>query len=454
MRSSGLNSLALAASEYCKIVGFVNLPGNCFMLRFLTSGESHGPTLVAVLDGMPSGVPVDVARVNDELARRQMGYGRGNRQKIETDRAEFIGGIRHGITTGAPLSLLVRNRDFENWQYVMSVEDVDRELPEVREQLERKAIERFRPGHADLAGTLKFNQSDIRDVLERASARETAARVAAGALCYELLRQLDISAIAHVVQVGTVRTCAYDPGITLPELEKRILRSELFCADDEKEEEMKALIKQAWQDGDSLGGVVEVLVDGLPVGLGSYTQWDRKLDGRIAQAVMSIQAFKAVEIGDGIEAAALPGTLVHDPIYPNNGGKLPFVRATNRAGGIEGGMSNGERLVVRGYMKPLPTLRKGLDSVSFPEFEAARAHYERSDVCAIAAASVVAKAMVGLVLADAVLEKFAADTLVDLRASVQQYGERVRSKGASSRQAQVGAGKVKPDEDPDSIGEF
>lgn len=426
------------------------------MLRFFTSGESHGPCLTAIVDGFPAGVPIVPSRLNEELSRRQMGYGRGSRQKIETDKVDILGGVRHGITTGAPVSLLVKNRDFENWRHVMSVEPVDESDDAVREELARKAIERFRPGHADLPGTLKFNQSDIRDVLERASARETAARVAVGALCYELLRELDIHAVGHVIQVGNIKAKVAGPDVPIAEIEKRALASELFCFDSDKEEEMKALIKQCWQDGDSLGGVVEVVVEGLPVGLGSYTQWDRKLDGRLAQAIMSIQAFKAVEIGDGMEAAALPGSLVHDAIYPADGGGLPFKRRTNRAGGIEGGMTNGERLVVRGYMKPLPTLRKGLESLSFPGFGADRAHYERSDVCAIAAASVVARAMTGIVLADAITDKFSQDTLSDIKASLEHYLERVRRKaeGRGSEKTSLKALNVKKDDDQDSIGEF
>ncbi|HEY9784074.1 MAG TPA: chorismate synthase [Candidatus Obscuribacterales bacterium] len=424
------------------------------MLRFLTSGESHGPALIALIEGLPRGVPLNIERINEELRRRQLGYGRGSRQKIESDRIEVLAGVRHGITTGAPITFLIRNRDFENWKYVMSSDEVDVSSPDVSEQLAKKAIENFRPGHADLAGTLKFDQSDIRDVLERASARETAARVAAGALCQELLAAVGVRAVGHVIQVGSVKSSAVSDNFSLAEIEERALQSELFCIDGEATEGMKALIKKCWQDGDSLGGVVEVLVEDLPVGLGSYTQWDRKLDGRLAQAVMSIQAFKAVEVGDGVRGAGLPGSSVHDALYPAQAGSAwPFSRRSNRAGGLEGGMTNGERLVVRGYMKPLPTMRAGLDSLSFPDFEAARAHYERSDVCAIAAASVVMKAMVCFVLADALLDKFASDTLADLQASLDQYVERVRKKAAPGLTAPR-AGKVQKDEDPDSIGEF
>jgi len=428
------------------------------MLRFFTSGESHGPTLTAIVDGMPAGLMIDIDAINAVLAARQQGYGRGNRQKIETDTVSFVGGVRHGVTTGAPITLMVANRDFANWKYVMSVEPTDMTTAEAREQADKKAIERFRPGHADLAGTLKFDQSDIRDVLERASARETAARVAVGALCEQLLAAIGARSVNHVVQVASVKCAVLPVDISLDEVEKLASESELSATDKSVESAMKEAIKAAWQEGDSLGGVVEVLVDGLPVGLGSYTQWDRKLDGRIAQAVMSIQAFKAVEIGDGVVSASLPGSQVHDPLYPSDkNGKnsiLPFSRKTNHAGGIEGGMTNGSRLVVRGYMKPLPTMRKGLDSLSFPEFEAARAHYERSDVCAIAAASVVMKAMVNYVLADALLEKFACDSMRALKESFESYTLRVQNFASKGDPAAAKAANLNVEEGPELIGEF
>jgi chorismate synthase len=392
------------------------------MLRFLTTGESHGPALVSVLEGMPAGLKLDISQINEDLWRRQQGYGRGNRQKIEKDTAEIIGGVRHGITTGAPIAMLIRNRDFENWRHVMSVEPVDMSLPEVIEQFEKKVIERFRPGHADLAGTLKFRQTDIRDVLERASARETASRVAAGGVCRQLLETFGIKSASHVIQVGSVKANSKSTTMSADEIDAKVVQSELFCLDDEASEAMKTLIKSTWTEGDSLGGVIEVVVDGLPVGLGSYTQWDRRLDGMLAQAVMSIQAMKAVEIGDGVEASGEFGSRVHDPIYPtDSNARYPFTRKTNHAGGLEGGMTNGERLCVRVYMKPIPTLRKGLDSLSFPEFEAQKAHYERSDVCAIAAASVVCRAMVCLVLANAMVDKFGGDSIADLKASFLEY---------------------------------
>ncbi|MBI4532653.1 MAG: chorismate synthase [Candidatus Melainabacteria bacterium] len=414
------------------------------MLRFLTSGESHGSALIGILDGFPSGLALDVHLIDDALKHRQMGYGRGARQKLESDSVEIIGGVRHGVTSGAPISFAIRNKDWENWQHVMSALSVDLSAPGVVKQLKNKAIKRFRPGHADLAGTLKYRQKDIRDVLERASARETAARVAVGAICQQLLGELGVTLASHVVQVGSVKAPNVCPETNLKDLEQRVLLSEVFCADEGASQDMKALIKSAWQQGDSLGGVVEVLADGLPVGLGTYTQWDSRLDGQIAQALMSVQAMKAVEIGDGVEAAALLGSLVHDAVYPVSGkvksGGLPFTRKTNHAGGIEGGMTNGERLRVKAYMKPLPTLRKGLPSVSFPEFTADIAHYERSDVSAIAAASVVCKAMLAFVLAKAFIDKFGGDTIVDIKLALTGYVEYCNRLGSLPASTHIGPG--------------
>ncbi|MBY0546653.1 MAG: chorismate synthase [Candidatus Obscuribacterales bacterium] len=400
------------------------------MLRFLTSGESHGQALIAIIDGIPAGLPIDIAAIRNEMHRRQQGYGRGNRQKIEKDDAELIGGVRHGVTTGAPVALMIKNRDFENWQNVMSSAPVDLTDPAVQEQFAKKSIEKFRPGHADLAGTLKFHQTDIRNVLERASARETAARVAVGAVCEQLLRAFGVTIASHVRSVGPIAVPANKINgdtIDLAELMSLVDASEMFCADAETTDSMRDHVKEAWQEGDSVGGVVEVLVDGLPVGLGSYTQWDERLDGQLAQAVMSIQAMKAVEIGDGVDAASAPGSEVHDALFPaqpdpgsENVG-LPFRRATNHAGGIEGGMTNGSRLRLRAYMKPIPTMRKGLPSVSFPGLTADTAHYERSDVCAVPAASVVVKAMTSFVLARAMLNKFGSDSMDDIRASVGAF---------------------------------
>lgn len=411
--------------------------------------------MTAVIDGFPAGLPVDVERVNQELGRRQQGYGRGARQKIETDEVVIVGGVRHGITTGAPLGLQVRNRDWDNWKHVMSLGPIEK-TEEALEQMRKKAIETVRPGHADLAGAFKFAQSDIRDVLERASARETAARVAVGALCLQLLEFLNVRVLGHVVQVGEIKAAVVEEKTSLAELEAEVLASDMFCADRQAAENMKSLIKTAWQQGDSLGGVVEVLADGLPIGLGSYTQWDRKLDGLLSQAIVSIQAFKAAEIGDGMAASGKLGSQVHDAIYPSQEGPYPFKRLTNCAGGIEGGMTNGSRLVVRGYMKPLPTMRKGLESVSFPGFGADTAHYERSDVCAIAAASVVAKAMVCFVLANAFIDKFGGDNAKDLKSSLDAYRQQCSTaKYTRSRAATLkGFDRSAVNEDPDSLGEF
>jgi len=396
------------------------------MLRFLTSGESHGRGLVALVEGFPSGLVVDVEKINDELFKRQQGYGRGARQKIEKDQAQIMSGVRHGTTTGAPIALLIENKDWANWEDVMSTSPVDVSDSDIAEKLAKKTIKHFRPGHADLAGTIKYKHDDIRNVLERASARETAARVAAGGLCQQFLSAFGIKVVSHVTQVGSVKSAVSDHE-DLADLEAAVAKSELFCASEDATEEMKKHIKETWTEGDSLGGVIEVLVDGLPVGLGSYTQWDRKLDGRLAQAICSIQAMKAVELGDGISASGSKGSKVHDALYPSDNGDLPFQRKTNRAGGLEGGMTNGERLIVRAFMKPIPTLLRGLDSVSYPDFHAHKADYERSDVCAIAAASVVARAMVSIILTDAFMDKFGGDSISDIRDAYDNYRTSLRN---------------------------
>jgi len=410
------------------------------MLRLLTAGESHGKALVSILDGFPAGLKVELDRVNAELALRQGGYGRSGRQKIETDQVEMMGGLRHGITSGAPLAWIIPNKDSQNWQYVMKVRPLSQdemESSEGQEQFKAKKIDRFRPGHADYAGLIKYAQRDVRDVLERSSARETASRVAAGAFCRELLRALDVTVTSHVIQIGQARSTRDVSALSLEEIENLCRASEVFCVDEEASQAMKAEIMQCQKEGDSLGGIVEVLVDNLPVGLGSYTQWDRRMDSLLAAAMMSIQAIKAVEIGDGFAAAGLKGSAVHDAMYPagedggTNGDKklseLPVKRLTNHAGGSEGGMTNGERLIVRAYMKPIPTIKRGLPSVGFPHFEADRAHYERSDVCAVPAASVVARAMVCLTVANLFTDKFAADSMAELSKSVKDYRKSCQS---------------------------
>ncbi|MDX2105540.1 MAG: chorismate synthase [Candidatus Melainabacteria bacterium] len=377
------------------------------MLRFLTAGESHGPSLTAILEGFPSGLAIDFDKLEKELKARQGGYGRNSRQKIESDKVTFTGGIRGGVTTGGPICMHIENKDFANWQEVMALEGKINTPKE-------KEVDCFRPGHADLAGTIKYGHKDIRDVIERASARETAARVAVGAICLQFLNALDINLASHVIQVGNVKAPSQADCDNLFEVCARANESEISCADQSKSEEMIELIKKTWGEGDSLGGAIEILVDNLPVGLGSYVHWDRRIDGQLAQALMSVHAIKAMEIGDGIEASQKPGSLVHDAINPAKTENLPFTRPTNRAGGVEGGMTNGSRLVIRAFMKPIPTLVKGLDSVSFPDFKAKKARYERSDVCAISACAVVAKNMTAFVLARALLEKFGQDSMNQL----------------------------------------
>ena len=389
------------------------------MLRFYTAGESHGQALVAILMGLPAHVPVDFAYVDRELKRRMGGYGRGGRMKIESDTAQFLSGVRHGETIGSPIAILIENRDWKNWQASMSVED----LPETREKY--RPVTSPRPGHADLAGCLKYNFSDARYVLERASARETAARVAIGSLAKLFLMQFGIQIASHVVAVGNValseNNVPFERILALREVEEIVLN----CVDPEVEARMKAEVDKAIQERDTVGGTFEVIAIGAPPGLGSFVQWDEKLDGQLAQAVMSIQAVKAVEIGTGIENAATRGSDVHDEIgYDRE--QRRFTRKSNRAGGLEGGMSNGEPIVVRGYLKPISTLRRPLESVDFATREPVKAAYERSDVCVVPAAGVVGEAMVALVLARAFLEKFGGDSLEETRRNFAAYQEQVR----------------------------
>ncbi len=386
------------------------------MLRFLTAGESHGPALTVIVEGLPAGLKVDEEAINTALARRQMGYGRGGRMQIEKDRAKVLSGIRFGLTLGSPVSLLIENRDWENWREDMSVFGPPRS---------DKAVNRPRPGHADLAGVWKYGFADARPVLERASARNTAARVAAGAVAGCLLDALGINTASHVRGIGpAVLPADKNPGVA--EIAARAYHSDVFCVCPETAAAMRGVIDQAKAAGDSVGGVVEVVVERLIPGLGSYVHWDRRLDGLLAQAVMSIPAFKAVELGEGIVAACNFGSRVHDGIVPENG---LAARAGNNAGGLEGGMSNGQPLVVRGFMKPIPTLTTALPSLDFTTGEATAAAAERSDTCAAPAAAIVAEAMVKWVLAAAVVEKFAADNMCDLLVSVAQYKDRLRQGG-------------------------
>jgi len=379
-------------------------------MRYLTAGESHGPQLTAIIEGVPSNLPFSVDAINEQLARRQKGHGRGRRMQIEKDQVKVVSGVRHGYTTGAPITLVVENRDWTHWQGIMSAEPVEGAE-------EKRRVSRPRPGHADLNGAIKYHQRDMRNILERSSARETTIRVAVGAVARQLLAAFGIRVGGQVLQIGEVVAQRQD--VSLEELIARTEESPVRCLDKEAEPKMMALIDKAKEDGDSLGGIVEVIVDGVPIGLGSHVQWDRKLDGRLAQAIMSIQAFKGVEIGIGFEAAGRPGSQVHDEISWNE--QTGYSRKSNRAGGLEGGMTTGMPIVVRGVMKPIPTLYKPLMSVDIDTHEAFSASVERSDSCAVPAASVVAEAVVAWEIARAMCEKFPSDSMDDMLENVNQY---------------------------------
>ncbi|MDO8473350.1 MAG: chorismate synthase [Dehalococcoidia bacterium] len=366
------------------------------MFRFLTAGESHGKGLTAIIEGMVAGLPLVEADINRDLERRQRGHGRGGRMKIESDRAEITSGVRHGKTLGSPISLLIENRDWKNWQDSMSVSAVE---------AEQERVTRLRPGHADLAGVLKYGFDDVRNVLERSSARETAARVAVGAVARKFLGEFGVTVRSHTVAIGGKRANVSDVIDW-----DRVEGSPVRCADPAGEREMIVEIDKAKSAGDTLGGVFEVVATGLPVGLGSHVQWDRKLSSRICQAISSINAIKGVEIGAGFVLADIPGSRAHDLIEPRGSEKV-WRRSSNRSGGIEGGMSNGEPVVVRAAMKPIATLAKPLPSVDLDTGERVDAHYERSDVCAVPAAGVVGEAMLAIVLAEATLEKFGGDSI-------------------------------------------
>lgn len=384
-------------------------------LRWSTAGESHGPELVALVEGIPAGLPLLAKDIDTDLARRQKGYGRGGRMKIETDRVAIVAGVRGGETLGSPVALTILNSDHANWGDRMGAGPFTTP-PE--------AVTRPRPGHADLAGGLKYDRHDLRDILERASARETAARVAVGAVCRRLLSVFGIEIFAHVVSVGPVT--AQLEGVSLEELRRLSRSSELVCGDPDVEGAMRSVILEAAHAGDTLGGIFEVVATGLPPGLGSHVQWDRKLDGRIAQALMSIQAIKGVEIGGGFGVARVRGSDVHDAICYDEQAKS-FTRPTNRAGGLEGGITNGMPLICRAAMKPIATLKRALPSVDVRSKEASDAAFERSDVCAVAAASVVGEAMVATTLADALLEKLGGDSVREMCDNLACYRARLAS---------------------------
>ena len=416
------------------------------MLRFSTAGESHGESLVALLSGVPAGIPVDQTFLDHELWRRQQGYGRGGRMRIERDTAHILSGVRHGKTIGSPIAMTLANKDWKNWEEILPVETGDPE--------KHKAVASPRPGHADLAGALKYDFPDARYILERASARESAARVACGAVAKMLLRALGIEVASHVTRVGTAELSRE---ATFSEIAALATREDvlLACVDPESEARMKAEVDLALRTGDTIGGIFEVVVHGLPPGIGTHVNWDERLDGLLAQAVMSLQAVKAVELGRGVTAAQSPGSQVHDaityapeppatalssrpesshsedaaerPAVPTGDPFTRFTREHNNAGGLEGGMSNGEDLVIRGYLKPISTLRRPLASVSFESREATKASYERSDVCVVPAAGVAAEAMVALTVARSVLEKFGGDSLRELQRNYQGYCAQIKS---------------------------
>jgi len=385
--------------------------------KFTTAGESHGKALVTVVEGLPAGLPIDIAAIDHELRRRQQGYGRGGRMKIEKDEVEILSGIRHGKALGSPVALTIENRDFVHWQDVMSAEELEEQPTNPR------IVTRPRPGHADLAGGQKYGFRDLRNVLERASARETTARVAAGAIAKQLLGQFGVEIRSHVIQLGGIPEHAlettWDDVMSIPS------DSPLNCADTDAQSKMIAIIDRAKDNGDTLGGVFEVIAKGVTTGLGSAYSWTEKLDGQIAAAVMSVHAVKAVEIGRGIANAARPGSEVHDEIFWNEEGS--FVRKTNRAGGLEGGITNGEEIRVRGYLKPISTLKKPLRSVNIDTKESSEAAYERSDVTVVPAAGVIGESMLAIVLADAMREKFGGDSLDEMKRNFASYRESLQN---------------------------
>ncbi|MCB1019670.1 MAG: chorismate synthase [Acidobacteria bacterium] len=388
-------------------------------MRYETAGESHGETLVAMLTGLPAGVPVSLEKIDRELWRRQQGYGRGGRMKIETDKAHIVSGVRHGKTIGSPIAVLLENKDWRNWTEALPVEQIE------GGDEKAKPVTRPRPGHADLAGCIKYNLPDARYILERASARETTSRVAVGALCKLFLGELGIEVLSHVTAVGSARL---ERGASWDELKALAAKDDVLlnCVDPEVEQRMKDEVDVAYKTKDTRGGVFEVVAHGVPVGLGSHIAWDTRLDGRLAQAIMSIQALKAVEIGSGTVTAVSPGKDSQDTIHYDKG-EREWHRGSNKAGGIEGGMTNGQDVVVRGYIKPISTLRQPLESVDLPTREPATAAYERSDVAVAPAAGVIGEAMVAIVLAQACLEKFGGDSMVETLRNFESYQAQVKA---------------------------
>jgi chorismate synthase len=387
------------------------------MLRFETAGESHGECLVATLTGLPAGITIAQDAIDHELWRRQQGFGRGGRMKIETDRAHIVAGVRHGRTIGSPIAILIANADWKNWTESLPVEEGD--------PAKHKAVSRPRPGHADLAGAIKYGFHDARYVLERASARETTARVAIGAIAKQFLANFGIEILSHVIAVGHERLART---VEWPEIVALSRKTEVLlgCVDPETEQRMKAVVDEAYRTGDTAGGIFEVVAHGLPPGLGSHITWDSRLDGRLAQAIVSIQAVKGVEVGWAEEGAQSFGSKVQDTIHYDREERR-FFRGNNRAGGLEGGMTNGEDLRVRGFLKPISTLRRPLESVDLETREPSKAAYERSDVCVVPAAGVIGEAMVAIVLASAALEKFGGDSLCETKRNFEAYLEQVRN---------------------------
>lgn len=388
------------------------------ILRFLTSGESHGKCLNAIIEGVPAGVTIDTDFINNELSRRQIGYGRGGRMLIEKDTVKILSGVRHGKSIGSPICLEIENKDWENWIIPMNSEEIE-PTEENLKILNSKKITKARPGHADLAGALKYNHSDIRNILERSSARETTTRVAVGAIAKSILKEFNIECLSCVTQIGTIKANCPE---NLFEEKEKIENSDLRTCDTIAYELMKKEIDNAKENGDTLGGSFKLIFKNIPIGLGSHVHWDRKLDGLLAQAIMSIQAVKSVEIGLGSKVAETLGSKTHDEIFVENG---KYIRKTNNAGGIESGMTNGENIVITAYMKAIPTMKKPLNSIEIDTKKEVQAHFERSDTCAVAACSVVAEAMASIVIADAMLEKFSHDSIDEMKTNYENYTNKI-----------------------------